>query len=746
MLLLQRIEIKNFVCFDKIEIEPSTDPEHPLTVIRAENGSGKTTLLRALRWGIYGEKGLPGAQTSRFSLHPAWWQPNEEGIKTRVSIEFLADGSSRHHTATNNGNALYRLDRTVKTIGKSTSKDNEPDFQRIEESSTLMVRGLDGIWCPHEQGADAVIEELLPWSLRDFFVMDTDEAADFVGGSENKHVSRQEVQHKTTKAITSLLGIDIFKKARNRVENIAHNFSKQATKAIGDHNLDIMQKELEEARSERVELSEKIDEEIKKETELTDRQDQLTHDLEQELRKSGSHEDLAQRLSTNKAQHNKAIKELQDCLAHLTDNLESNELLAPLASVAIDTTYKILKPMHEKGEIPLAHLPFVKGLMESGICVCGQELLSDGKYGQNVQQLIDVTSDKASRADFLNNLHNAAESLAHIAATSPWNIKRTNNINNLSVLEDEISDLLAEEKDLKKKLENIDEDKIQILRDEKETVEQQLQDCRVKLRLAQEDLPQFDNFITSLERKISQRQRNEREADDHRAAEEIAKCVVAILDNAYSTIEQRQVSELSERVDRLFHQMAANVSDADFADTQPNKATLRMIAEVGIRAIEGSSDTFEIFALNSRNRSMPAVEINGASRRVIALAFVLALCYESQTHAPLIADSLLNFMSGTVRSNTLRVTSEYSKQPILLLTNADLEALTEVETVTQYGGATYTLTGQWDAIDAGSGGDVVNWQEQRQVSLLCSCGPRQYCNVCERSGQAGAPGWQERTS
>ncbi len=746
MLLLQRIEIENFVCFDKITIEPSTNPERPLTVIRAENGSGKTTLLRALRWGIYGEKGLPGAQTSHFSLHPAWWQPNEAGIKTRVSIEFLADGSSRHHTTTTNDNALYRLDREVRTIGKSTSKDDEPDFQRIEESSTLMVRGLNGMWCPHEQGTDAVIGELLPWSLRDFFVMDTDEATDFVGGSENKLISRQEMQNKTTKAITSLLGIDIFKEARSRVEKIAHNFSKQATKAIGDHDLDIMQKELEEARSQHVELEKKIDKEIKRETELTDRHDQLNHDLEQELRKSGSYEDLAQRLSTNRAQQNKANKEHDNCLAHLIDNLESNELLAPLALVAIDATYKILKPMHDKGEIPLAHLPFVQGLMKSGICVCGQDLSSEDKYGQNVQKLIDLTSDKAGRADFLNNLHSAAKSLALIAETSLWNKKRTDNTSNLSVLDDEISGLSAEEKDLKKKLENIDEEKIQVLRDEKETVEQQLQDCRVKLRLDQEKLPQLDNCIISLERQISQRQRNEREADDYRAAEEIAKCIVAILDNAYSTIEQQQVSELSERVDRLFHQMAANVSDPDFADTQPSKATLRMIAQVGIRAIEGSSDTFEIFALNSRKRSMPPVEINGASRRVIALAFVLALCYESQTQAPLIADSLLNFMSGTVRSNTLRVTSEYSKQPILLLTNADLEALSEVETVTQYGGTTYTLTGQWDAIDAGSGGDVVNWQEQRQVSLLCSCKPRQYCNICERSGQAGAPGWQERTS
>ena len=190
--------------------------------------------------------------------------------------------------------------------------------------------------------------------------------------------------------------------------------------------------------------------------------------------------------------------------------------------------------------------------------------------------------------------------------------------------------------------------------------------------------------------------------------------------------------------------MAANVADEDFGRIQRDKATLKMIAEVGIRPAEGDTERFEIYALNGRGRWMPPIEINGASRRVLALSFVLALCIESRTHAPLIADSLLNSMSGAVRRNTLRITAENSSQPILLLTGSDLEATTEIETVADYADANYTLTGQWAAVDAGEGGDVVNWTEQRQVALLCLCGPRQYCDVCQRVGQSGSPGWTKR--
>ena len=100
MITLRRIEIRNFACFDHIVIAPSVDPEQPLTVVRAENGSGKTTFLRAVRWGMYGEKGLPGANKRRFSIHPADWRPDDEGIVTKVEIEFETDGSTRVHAGT----------------------------------------------------------------------------------------------------------------------------------------------------------------------------------------------------------------------------------------------------------------------------------------------------------------------------------------------------------------------------------------------------------------------------------------------------------------------------------------------------------------------------------------------------------------------------------------------------------------------------------------------------------------------
>ncbi len=743
MLRFRRIEIDNFVCFNDVVIEPSIDPERRLTVLRAENGSGKTTFLRALRWGMYGERGLPGDST-RFSLHPSWWQPNDDGIKTKVTIEFETDGSTRHSTGGGPITTVYHLVRSVTTIGKPTARDDEPDFRRINEQTQLMVKEGDSTWTQHTMGVDAVVEQLLPWNLRDFFVMDADEATDFVGGSENKVMNRQAVIGKTTAAVHSLLGIDVFKKTSNRVTDMARAFGVQATKAIGDTDLNALQDELNQLRAEEAELTKKISEQRTQKTELEDRLRQRRDDLETELKDVGAAEELRIRLVENRKQYERVSKNRKTTLAHLAGELESTELLASLASSKIERAYEILRPLYEKGHIPLKHLNFVRDLLESGTCICGQDLSEDGLLRRHVEDRIAESAKQEERANYLGQLHDAAKSLMdHVAATK-WGDRSAQLAGDLAALDKNIANLDLEKRDINNKLDSLNEEKIQVIREEIEALETQVNNLNRNLGSNEAALPPLTSNIDSLDKRIHQRQRNEQRAADKRMAETMAKLVVDVLNRAYGTIQAKQVGELSQRMNLLFAQMAANVSDDDFDKIQRNKTTLKMIAEVGLRPVDDKPDAYEIYALNSRGRSMPPIEINGASRRVLALSFVLALCAESQTYAPLIADSLLNFMSGTVRRNTLRVTAENSSQPMLLLTGSDLQAPSEAELVAQYAGATYTLTGQWDAIDAGSGGDVMHWIEQRRVSLICPCGPRQYCNICERTGQAGSPGWSRR--
>jgi hypothetical protein len=111
-----------------------------------------------------------------------------------------------------------------------------------------------------------------------------------------------------------------------------------------------------------------------------------------------------------------------------------------------------------------------------------------------------------------------------------------------------------------------------------------------------------------------------------------------------------------------------------------------------------------------------------------------------------VADSLLNMMSGKVRTNTFRMTAVTSRQPILLLTRADLSEAAELDIVGGFAGAAYTLSGQWDVIANGGGGDIVNRTSDRSISVGCGCSPREYCTVCERLGDTERNGWRRVSS
>ena len=738
MLLIRRIEITNFVCFDDIAIEPSTSREKPLTVIRAENGSGKTTLLRAIRWGMYGEKGLPG-NASHFSLHPAAWRPNEDGIETSVTIRFETDGSTRNRPQGKATNTVYELGRSVTTIAKNPSRQGEPDFRRINEELHLLIQEPDGSWEPYNAGVDAVIEELLPSTLQDFFVMDADEAADFVGGSENKVVERRSVIAKTSFAVGALLGLDVFESATGRVRTIAAEFGRAATKAAGIKELSEKQEELDRLGAKVGKLEERLDKNLHDKADIDGRLTVARGHLETLIGSLGAHDQLKVRLKENDTQRKRADNERRKAAGALSGELAAIDLLASLASAEVADVRARLQPLYEDGSIPIRHLVFVQSLLENGTCVCGQDLTSHSEYREHVQHMVEQSSGKEEKANYLAQVLHAANMLHRHREGEEWESRRVAHETTLENLNSEISELAQAKRGIDAKLAAIDNVDVERTRGEIHMLENQVDQIEREIVSDQRALEEDRKSMHGLQGIIRSEQRRRREARDLGTYQETASALVHILEQAYARIREDQVRELSTKMNDLFGKMAANVVDDEAVEDDRPKATLRMIAKVGLQPLEDTPGEYEIFAHNSRGRSMPPTEINGASRRILALSFVLGLCKVSRTLAPLVADSLLNFMSGSVRTNTLRITAETASQPILLLTGSDLESQSEVDLVARYAGATYTLTGQWQ--HTGHGGDVVNQTDARQVSLICPCGPREFCNVCERWGQAENPGW-----
>ncbi len=357
----------------------------------------------------------------------------------------------------------------------------------------------------------------------------------------------------------------------------------------------------------------------------------------------------------------------------------------------------------------------------------------------HIQEVIDRSTEQKEHADHLAEVLDAATALGRHADGEEWGDRTDEHARTVALLDEEINNLAQTRREIDSKLNDIDDDEVENARGRIGMLEQRLSKIDREIASDQEAREQLGKDSNKLEADIRAARRQEAQARDLERNQETAAMLVQVLRQAYARIQDEQVRELDAEMNALFGSMAANVFDDEAVEDNQHKATLRMIAKVGLRSLEGTSAEYEIFAHNSRGRSMPPTEINGASRRILALSFVLGLCKVSRTVAPLIADSLLNFTSGSVRTNTLRVTAETASQPILLLTGSDMESQNEIDLVDRYAGATYTLTGQWQHV--GHGGDVVRLTDNRQVSLLCGCGPREYCDICERLGQAQDERW-----
>src|SRR6266567_4504579 len=191
-------------------------------------------------------------------------------------------------------------------------------------------------------------------------------------------------------------------------------------------------------------------------------------------------------------------------------------------------------------------------------------------------------------------------------------------------------------------------------------------------------------------------------------------------------IQSRQVKELSNVMNRIFRDVIGATSESNFS-------------EVGLRAVRGGIGPivqYEPYSLDGDGNDKPLAMANGASRRALAVSFVLALAETTGSRVPFVADSLLHPFAGGVlrRLVSYLVDGRRVGQPILFGHTHDFSDEEIRQSLIDASGMTYTITSE-----AHVGGDVVRAAPHRQhsrQSVICGCGIDEYCNICEHTGYA----------
>ena len=702
---LKRVKFNNFRLLKNLELTFSSDNEHNLTVIRAANESGKTTIMHGIMWALYGDQALPSTD---YRTYPIDYQTlgfeSSDAITTSVEVDYQVEILQRYSDEV--AIDTYRVVRQV---------IDSPNNDQVRNKSTVSLfrfqsqnQGLI-----EEPAPDSIIHDHLREELKDIFFTDGDSALAFLD-NPSEALKRKKVE----KAIKSLLDVDVIQSALAHVKKSRSETNSKVAQEITDGMLSKLAKELEKDRAELEKLEEK-------ETELESIiEDYSTRFVKAEkklldtLKQGGgakrelSHS-LERALTDQKKLENDRDKLTADHKALFAGHIATLALLSPITEKA----YARLSELRDEGQIPNETVPVLKDRLKSMLCICGESLDPLNEDATNrihyIHNLIQESQGVDETKRVLGDLYVSAAERFDVPSTAlkaKWGSEHRNIITRYELhkkASEEISRKIKSYQKSLSELEDVDLEELENNKSEllkaKESHSESFLETKVDIQTLKKTI---SNSKTNYDALFKVNQQN----DKLKAAVTINDDVIYILESTLERLTGDELTSVSENMNELFLNMIGSDPETGSIIEKAN------IAEDFSIKVYGSNDK----TLN------PSTELNGASRRCLTIAFILALTNGSGVIAPNVIDTPLAMMSGYVKESTLTTLVQEGSQVILFLTHDELMGIED--SIDRMAGEVYTLTNSSHYPSL-----LVNQpQVDGAMTIRCECNHRSFCEICER--------------
>ena len=691
---LLRAHIENFRLLRDLTLEFATGGTRNITVIRAANESGKTTLLTALQWGLFGDSALPN-QGADYRLSPLDI-PIDQSVAVPVSVEIDYEVPARAGHV-----QQYRIIR-------SALETPQPDGSWERGRAQVSLINFTPTGTTPLDNPEAHIRPHLPDDLREVFFTDGDRALSFIEGSRANQMQRVEG------AIQSLLGFETVERARDHAQQVSSALNRRVRKELGSR--DELQKIAEKLTSleQRLPL---IEADIKKSKKALDELEDLEREADKTLTEAlrqGNKEELLRALEDATRKRKTSQREAAQA-ARDHANLFRSELLAKhLLTGPFAKAKALLETLHNKRQIPSQTIPVLEGRLDQASCICGESLddsSSDGRRRRgHIVGLIEESRAADENREKLTALYYSSQDLLRPPADRVWRDDYADVFQRRVNANKRARDYGEQEADLDAqiaRLPDVDIRQLKAARDRYRSQAREEQAKHIRATNSRESVLE--------EMKQAESQRGKLLTRDEKgmklAAElHVAKDLEHILANTLETMRISELEQVSERMNSLFLDMIG----ADAAE----KAIIRRAA---------ITPDFRIVVSGPYEQPLdPSQDLNGASRRALTIAFILALAQVSEVEAPNVIDTPLGMMSGYVKQAVLQLASQHSGQLVLMLTHSEISECEEI--LDQRAGRVYTLTNpaHYPKI-------LVNDPNTEDSRLLmCDCDHRSHCQICER--------------
>ena len=698
---LLRAEFQNFRLLRDLELEFSSDPHRNLTVIRAANESGKTTILHGLQWALYGDGALPG-KGEGFRLHPIDWDASDgKRVPITAMVEFELTTHRRVGGELRETRRRYRLVR---------SAFEDVDTQ-ARTASTVKLFALNDTGASPIDAPEALINDELPPKLRDVFFTDGDRALSFIEADVNLSTKRERVQ----RAIRSLLGLGVIDDAIKHVRKSAAEANKKAKGVGSGSDLNRIASRLETLENEREKLDSDLEDAKQQFGAFDEKVDEIDRKIATALQK-GDKEKLRKDLEQAKG----AIRQLDSQLAAANKEHSSlfrsrsiaTDLLAPVLSRAFEK----LEELHDQGKIPNTTIPVLEERLSTQICICGETLEPGAPGGDkrraHIQKLINDSQRADEIQEIVTDLYYGAKTLqtSGNVGSSGWlddYRKVVERRDGIQALRDEAGRKLRA---LELELDAIPDTDIQGLRETRRQYKDQRDRYLSKQSAIDTQLTGLRRDREELETERDRLLREQKRGARILAELEVTQDVMRVLQNAYDRITNEELQKVSDLMNSIFLEMIG---------ADPEQGAIIQRAEI--------SREFDIIVYGPNQKTLnPDRDLNGASRRALTLAFILALTKVSDVEAPNVIDTPLGMTSGFVKRSILRTAIRESAQLILFLTHDEIAGCEEI--IDQAAGVVVTLTNPAHYPKMLVHDPRV---EERKV-LRCACDHRGECQLCQR--------------
>lgn len=697
---LIRTRIEKFKLLENVTINFSTDPDKPLTVIRAENGSGKTSILYALLWAFYGMPGLPDSAHGLRLTSSAL--PAGTPVEISVMVEF-------EHTDDNNITTRYRLLRSVTEAPQAGDEvDRQRDRVRLLK---ITAAGEDEI-----EGADALIGKFIPLRLKDIFFTNGDDVQTFISGN----VSSQQRQARAHLSIRMLLGLDTLGTAKEDLEFVFKKLRAEVSKSGGSDtsNLEVVLEETDAALAAERARADKVTEQL---TNMTDHKNKWDKELNG-LRGFGDLDELNARIEAAERERDLLEDARSRVLGRMRDALRSEAISWTLMGDRLNRGMGLLSDLVDRRVIPGTSVEVLTDRLELKECICGEPLEPGSDHRHHVEQLRDGQRAESERKQRLTGLfHTARQARAAEQARQDqddaYADQRLALLSEFTGANDSLVAKATELEQLKERRKQIDEDRVRDLTGKITNVERKIGDARTELGGIQARVQQLDERREVQEQQLREAEKEARVSGDLVVKRDVAKDLAALAAGTLEMLEGDYVRRVSDRMNDLFMDIVG--SDPGF--------------EAGVFEGVHIDENYNIIVDTHDGRTLDTdFELNGASQRALTVSFIWALMEVSGTTAPRIIDTPLGMITGGVKT---RMVDRITKPPdanlpdfqvVLLLTRSEIRDIEEL--LDERAGETFTISCSKDYPT-----DLVNsWGIDHPIVLACTCDHHQSCRICAR--------------